>query len=209
MPGENFFKLTAAVSGSRAISQETPKPIDNKDEAWVNLDDLVKIWIYGTITQSLLNMILKSDQELQTLTLGDLTISQYCERMKAISNFLNNIRSPVLEPTFVAYLINGLSPKYDNITTVLCHQDPLPYFLKCRSILSLEERTLNRNRTTQPLHMDHASSPIALLSEALLLPNHVLQPTTTLEVVGPLNLIVVAHKPKTSAAIMLSPFNHN
>ncbi|XP_023753530.1 uncharacterized protein LOC111901905 [Lactuca sativa] len=79
------------------------------------------------------------DQELRTLTLGDLSISNYCERMKVISDLLTNIGSPVSEQTLVTYLINGLSPKFDNIATVLRHQDLLPSFLKCSSILTLEE----------------------------------------------------------------------
>ncbi|CAH1442145.1 unnamed protein product [Lactuca virosa] len=146
------------------------------------------MWIYGTVTQSLLNMILKPgatdhtvwtdletlfienkqtreielDQELRTLTLGDLSISDYCERMKVISDLLVNIGSSVTEQTLVTYLINVLSPNFDNIAIVLHHQDLFPSLLKCRPILTLEERTMSHNRSTQPLHMDHASSPQAL-----------------------------------------------
>lgn len=177
----NSFRVKGHLTGSS-------KPTDDKDEAWSNLDDLVKMWIYGIVTQSLLNMILKPDatahtvwtnlenlfrdkkqtrvieldHELRTLTLGDLIISNYCERMKVIYDLLSNIGSPVPKPTLVTYLINGLSSKFDNIATVMRHQDPLPSLLKCRSILTLEECTMNRNRPTQPLHMDHASSPQAL-----------------------------------------------
>ena len=58
--------------------------------------------------------------------------------------------------------------------------------------------------------MDHASSPLPFLLEALLLFYHVLQlATTTVEVIGPLNLVVVAHKPKTVVIIMLLPVSHN
>ncbi|CAH1425424.1 unnamed protein product [Lactuca virosa] len=185
---KELFQTHCSSFGVKGHLTGTSKPADDKDEAWTHLDDLVKMWIYGTVTQSLLNMILKPnatahtvwstletlfrdnqqtraielDQELRTLTLGDLTISQYCERMKVISDLLANIGSPVPEHTLVTYLINGLSPKYDNIATVLRHQNPPPSLLKCRSILTLEERTLNRNRPVQPLHMDHASSPNAL-----------------------------------------------
>ncbi|CAH1449347.1 unnamed protein product [Lactuca virosa] len=144
---KELFQTNSSSFRVKGHIRRESKPKYNKDEAWVNLDDLVKMWIYDIVTQSLLNMILKEDvtahtvwtgletlfrdnqqsraieldQRLQTLTLGDLTISQYCECMRVILDLLTNIISPVAAPTLFTYLINGLSPKYDNIITVLRH----------------------------------------------------------------------------------------
>lgn len=133
---ERTFSNALQQFRGQGSSYRDSKPTDNKDEAWVHLDGLVKMYIYDNVTQSLLNMILNSgatihtvwtsqtlfrdnqqthaielDQELRTLTLGDLIISQYCERMKVISYLLSNIDSLVHEPTLVTYPITGLSPK--------------------------------------------------------------------------------------------------
>lgn len=90
-----------------------------KDEEWFKLDYVVKTWLHGILTQSLLNMILTKncsyhtvwlslenlfqvnkdartielENELRNMTLGDLTISQYCQRTKTISDLLANIEN--------------------------------------------------------------------------------------------------------------------
>ncbi|XP_023755297.1 uncharacterized protein LOC111903771 [Lactuca sativa] len=130
------------------------KPSATSHSIWNNLETLFR--------DNKQARIIELDHDLHTLTLGDLSISDYCECMKVIFDLLTNIGSQVPEQTLVTYLINGLSPKFDNIATMLRHQDPLHSLLKCRSILSLEERTINRNLPTQPLYMDHASSPTVL-----------------------------------------------
>lgn len=43
------------------------KPTYNKDETWVNLVNLVKMWIYDIVTQSLLNMILEQGVTAHTI----------------------------------------------------------------------------------------------------------------------------------------------
>lgn len=48
----NSFGVKGHLSGTSEVA-------DDKDDIWFNFDDLVKMWIYGTVTQSLLNMILK------------------------------------------------------------------------------------------------------------------------------------------------------
>ena len=146
------------------------------------------MWIYGAIMQSLLTMILKKgasaksvwqsleelfrdnkdaraielDNELRSMVLGDRSISEYCQKMKLLYDLLANIDAPVPKKTLVSYLINGLSPRLDNITTVLHHRGPLPTFLQACSILLLEEQRLSRARPQQPAHSDHASSPSVL-----------------------------------------------
>ncbi|KAJ9539440.1 hypothetical protein OSB04_032173 [Centaurea solstitialis] len=76
------------------------------------------------------------------MVLGDRSISEYCQKMKLLSDLLANIDSSVPEKTLVSYLINGLSPQFDNIAIVLRH----PTFLQARSILLLEEQHLSRAR---------------------------------------------------------------
>ncbi|KAJ9543577.1 hypothetical protein OSB04_023284 [Centaurea solstitialis] len=166
------------------------RPTDDNDAIWHRLDSLVKLWIYGTISQSLLQMILKKhssayqvwtaleslfrdnkdaraielENELRSLVLGDRNITAYCHQIKTISDLLANIDSPVPEKTLVTYLINGLSDKFEHIATIIRHRSPMPSFLQARSMLLLEEQRLTRTRPHPAQHDDHSSSPAALVT---------------------------------------------
>ncbi|KAL4565698.1 hypothetical protein LXL04_029801 [Taraxacum kok-saghyz] len=56
---KELFQTHCSSFGVKGHLTGASKPADDKDEAWTNLDDMVKMWIYCTVTQSLLNMILK------------------------------------------------------------------------------------------------------------------------------------------------------
>lgn len=124
------------------------------------------MWIYGTISETILDTVLKTkctarelwlsienlfrdnkevraielDHELRTITMGDLDLTEYCRKLKKTSDLLVNIESPVPERTLVAYLLNGLTEKYDNINNVIKHQTPFPTFAKAQSMFDMEEK---------------------------------------------------------------------
>ncbi|KAI3792415.1 hypothetical protein L2E82_06292 [Cichorium intybus] len=163
------------------------------DPEWNKVDAVVKQWIYGTLTQPLLQSILKPDStaadvwkaiqdlfhenkeskamelddELRNIVIGDSTIMEYCTRLKSISDLLANIGAPVPERNLVIYALNGLSPKYAHIVTTIRHQKPFPSFLEMRSMLTLEERSMikEQSRIVQASHQDNASSPTVLNTE--------------------------------------------
>ncbi|XP_052623812.1 uncharacterized protein LOC128129200 [Lactuca sativa] len=160
------------------------RPKDAKDEPWHNLDILVAMWIYVTLTQPLLTMVLKSgykardvwkaledlfrdnkdacaielENELRSMLLGDRTIVDYCQKLNVVAELLANIESPVPEKTLVVHLLNGLGPKFDNISTVIRHREPLPNFLQACSMLVLEEQRFDRTHPLHAAHSDHSSS---------------------------------------------------
>lgn len=61
------------------------------------------------------------DDELRNITIGDSTIMEYYTRIKSISDLLTNIGSPMPERNLVIYTINGLSPKYAHVVTIIRH----------------------------------------------------------------------------------------
>ncbi|GKF65481.1 Myb-like protein P, partial [Tanacetum coccineum] len=104
---------------------------------WKKLDSLVKVWIYSTISTSLLQIVLRKNvsahdvwksledlfhnnkdahvmelhEELRSLELGSLSITEYFKRIKVISNLLSNIDSPIYDKNLVMYAVNGLGDK--------------------------------------------------------------------------------------------------
>ncbi|PWA64309.1 hypothetical protein CTI12_AA344550 [Artemisia annua] len=139
---------------------------------WKKLDSLVKVWIYGTITTSLLQTVLKKNvsahdvwksledlfhnnkdaramelhEELRSMELGSLSIAEYFKRIKVISDLLSNIGSPMDYKNLVMYAVNGLGEKYEHVGSIIRHSKSPLSLLETRSMLLLEESRLNRKQ---------------------------------------------------------------
>ncbi|KAJ9551935.1 hypothetical protein OSB04_015980 [Centaurea solstitialis] len=126
----------------------TPKPTDPD---WKKVDSVVKGWIYSTLSQNLLNMILKKET--------------YARQIKAIADLLENLDPTAVVPdkNLVIYTINGLNSRYANVASIIRHRVPFPSFDDTRSILLSEEQLMLLNRSpSYPAHVDHSSSPSLL-----------------------------------------------
>lgn len=101
---------------------------------WVKIDLIIKLWLYDSISQNVLNSVLKDGQsakdiwvsienlfrsnkdsramqiknELCNITIGDLSIATYFSKIKIISDQLENLGSKVPDKNLVMYTINGL-----------------------------------------------------------------------------------------------------
>ncbi|XP_010445162.1 PREDICTED: developmental and secondary metabolism regulator VEA1-like [Camelina sativa] len=142
------------------------------------------MWIYGTISPSLLDTVLKSrctarelwitienmfpdnkearaiqlENELRSFTIGDLSMHDYCQKLKSLSDLLANVDSPVSERAMVMHMLNGLSEKFDNIHNVIQHKSPFPSFAAARSMLILKEERLNKpSKPATPAPLDHST----------------------------------------------------
>ncbi|XP_010516926.1 PREDICTED: uncharacterized protein LOC104792475 [Camelina sativa] len=176
------FSLTGHLDGSSL-------PTGPTDTIWKQLNNTVKMWIYGTISESLLTSVLKTEcsvrdvwlmlenlfrdnkearaiqleNELRNFTIGDLAVHDYCQKLKSISDTLANVNSPITDRALVIHLLNGLSSKFDNIINVIKHRSPPCSFGEARSMLINEEDRLKTKRQTLPNNDDNASSPQVLL----------------------------------------------
>ncbi|PWA90672.1 hypothetical protein CTI12_AA098620 [Artemisia annua] len=157
---------------------------------WKKLDSLVKVWIYGTISTSLLQTVLKKNvtaqnvwksledlfhdnkearamelhEELRSLELGTLSIAEYFKRIKVVSDLLSNIESPIDDKNLVMYAVNGLSDKYDHVASIIRHsKNPMTLF-ETRSMLLLEESRLNRKQGRGHAQGTPSSSTVLIAS---------------------------------------------
>lgn len=101
------------------------------------------------------------NEDLRNIHIRDLTVTEYCHKLKVISDLLDNIDKSIDEDALVMHTVNGLSEKYDNIATIIRHQRPLPSFMDTRAMLQLEESRLNRTRS-QAVNKDTSSSSMVL-----------------------------------------------
>lgn len=129
------------------------------------------MWIYGTISSSLLDTVLKTrcsardlwvtienlfrdnkearaiqlENELRSLTIGNMSVHEYCQKLKTATDLLANIDSTVTYRAVVMHMLNGLSEKFDNIHNVIKHRSPFPSFSVARSMLIMEEDRINKH----------------------------------------------------------------
>lgn len=82
---------------------------------------------------------IKLYNELWNITIGE---SSTC--IKNIADLLGNIDKIILEKKLVMYTINGLSPEFHNLASLIRRISPFPMFLKMRSMLLLEEQQINQ-----------------------------------------------------------------
>lgn len=61
------------------------------------------------------------NEDLRNIEIGDLSITNYCHKLKQISDLLDNIGKPIYERTLVMHIVNGLSDKYENVAGIIRH----------------------------------------------------------------------------------------
>ena len=168
-----LFKVHARSSRviHHIIPPTTPKVLstDAEKEEWSMVDATVFKWIYGTISEDLLNTILEPDstaqaawerlrdifqdnkssravtleQEFSNTIMEDFpNASSYCQRLKMLSDQLKNVGAPVSNNRLVLQMVVGLNDAYSGVGTLLRQSDPLPPFYQARSMLVLEDTGL-------------------------------------------------------------------
>ncbi|XP_021757481.1 uncharacterized protein LOC110722519 [Chenopodium quinoa] len=140
------------------------------------LDDIVRQWIYGTISFDLFNTIANPDDKAvnawkrlenffhnnksaRALTLdAQFTntkldqfdgVKSYCSHLKALADSMKNVGDTVSDNRMALQLLKGLSEEYKPFRTSVRHLDPLPSFDALRSMLELEEQTNASDMSTQ------------------------------------------------------------
>ncbi|KAL7596380.1 hypothetical protein Lser_V15G30439 [Lactuca serriola] len=158
------------------------------DLEWQQLDYVVKLWIFGLISQKLISSsystnasarkvwqnlhslfyenvestAIQLEAELRNITLGDLSIHDYCENVKRIADLLEGLGEKVKDRNVVLHALNGLPSKYDNVAGIIRFTKPFPTFSEMRAMLAVEETRLSNTRVISPSHENNASAPSLL-----------------------------------------------
>ncbi|XP_066167862.1 uncharacterized protein [Oryza sativa Japonica Group] len=134
---------------------------------WIQMDCVVLGWLYGTISSDLLQEVMSHDAtarsvwralelqflgyceqralnlttEFRTFHQGDLSVNDYCRRMKTMADSLGDLGDPLTDRALVLATLNGLNEKFDTLRSLVTMQRPFPSFADVRSQLLLEELT--------------------------------------------------------------------
>ena len=85
---------------------------------------------------------LRLDAAFRTFVQGDLSVSEYCRKMKTMADSLGDLGCPVEDRILVLNVLRGLSDRYTHLRSLIMRQRPFPTFLQVRDDLALEEITL-------------------------------------------------------------------
>jgi hypothetical protein len=141
------------------------------DPHWRRMDNVVLSWLLGIITVDLqetthardhdhdrtaqqfwvaLEEQFLSNRETHALHLGaqfwlflqgNLSVDDYCRRMKCMADDLYDLGKHVEDRTLVLQVLRGLNKKYDHVKTYLKQVRPFPSFHNVHNDLLLEELT--------------------------------------------------------------------
>jgi hypothetical protein len=116
-------------------------PIEARDVAWLRLNSIALSWIFGTISLDLHDLVrthggtarqawvalegqflgnaeycaLQLDATFRTFVQGDLSVGEYCRRMKSMADALHDLGDPVSNRVLVLNVLRGLSSTYDHL----------------------------------------------------------------------------------------------
>ncbi|GJY53005.1 ribonuclease H-like domain-containing protein [Tanacetum coccineum] len=128
----------------------TTKSTGPNDKEWDKHDNLVKLWIYGTISKELVKRVLKKNlkasdfyknlkdvfhdnkdaramqlnTELHNLSIGNLSITQYFTKIKDISDLLANIKAPVSEKRSMLLIKESILNRENNTSSLSSPSTP-------------------------------------------------------------------------------------
>jgi len=149
----NFLQPSMIIINSPSLKDTDP-------ELWLRLNVVVLQWIYGTISNDLLNTIIEHDSraELAWNRLFDIfydnknsralyleqefsrthmeqfyDASSYRQHLKSLSDQLSNVGAPVSNERLVLQLISGLTDAYATVGSQIRHSDTLPPFYKAHA----------------------------------------------------------------------------
>ncbi|PWA38468.1 hypothetical protein CTI12_AA581070 [Artemisia annua] len=117
----SFFKIHLGSLGLKHHIEEKASS-STPDPEWSKLDDLIKMWILGSLCDSLQEQVVSTpgfakdlwdhlenlfhdnkdarainlDNELRSITIGNMTINEYCTKIKSMADRLKNLGSPLM-----------------------------------------------------------------------------------------------------------------
>lgn len=145
-----------------------------EDPAWLQADNCVRTWIYNSIADDVIDSAIADGQtardlweritelfttnrnsrvvylchEFHSIVQGDLSITEYMQKIKVLADALRDTGSPVRDDKLVLNALCGLSPRLSSVADLITIQDPMPNFSRTTDLLKLKELNLTLEKKT-------------------------------------------------------------
>ncbi|PWA58914.1 hybrid signal transduction histidine kinase M [Artemisia annua] len=185
----SFFKIHLGSLGLKSHVEQEASSSD-PDPEWCKLDDLIKMWILGSLCESLQEQVVSTpgnakalwdhlkdlfhdnkdarainlDNELRSIKIGKMSINEYCTKIKSMADRLKNLGTVVSEKDLVIYAVNGLDSRFATIVKIIRHREPLPTFETTRNMLLLDESSMHEEAGAFTTIESSSSSPTVLVA---------------------------------------------
>ncbi|GJX47986.1 hybrid signal transduction histidine kinase M, partial [Tanacetum coccineum] len=151
---------------------------------WCKLDDLIKMWIIGSLCDSLQEQVVTTsgnakalwdhlqnlfhdnkdakainlDNELHSIKIENMYINEYCTKIKSMADRLKNLGCVVSDKNLVIYAVNGLDSRFATLVKII----RLPTFETAQNMLLLKESSMNDQSGASTTFENSSSSPTIL-----------------------------------------------
>lgn len=179
----------------------TTSDVFSDDPAWVRENLTVLSWIFATISEDLVDMVIRPpgrrahaiwchlcdifsgnkasravhlEAAFHSLTQGDLSAHDYCHRLQQLANNLADCDAPIDDRTLVHQLVAGMNTKYHTLRTLLPTLPVFPSFMQARDMLLLEEhsQSVSDRRTADTALVATATRPSSAPASQLVAPTN-------------------------------------
>ncbi|XP_072148574.1 uncharacterized protein [Setaria viridis] len=120
---EQFLLTVGKFSLDAHVLEDSPLP-GHPDWAW--MDHVIRSWIYGTLSNNLIDTVMTpgaTARSFRTFVQGDLSVTDYCCRLKAMADALDELGEPVTDRSLVINVIRGLNPSTPPLAFIFAAAD--------------------------------------------------------------------------------------
>ncbi|GJX56794.1 hybrid signal transduction histidine kinase M [Tanacetum coccineum] len=103
--------------------------------------------------------------KLRSLKIGDLSIDAYFCKLGSIGTILNSLRSSISNDDVVTLALEGFLDKYENVSTIIVHQNLFPDIKMVRFMLTTKDMQLKSRAQTTSI-VSTSFSPMVLLANS-------------------------------------------
>jgi hypothetical protein len=154
-----------------ALDDNVLSDVTDPSVYWARLDSIVVTWILGTLSPELHKIVreptetvhqawltieaqflsnsescvLQLDARFCVFKQGDLSVRDYCRRMKGMADDLRALGETVTDRHLVLNLLQGLNKKFDHMKIFIKRSQPFPSSHTVRNDLELEEIELDHS----------------------------------------------------------------